>query len=271
VAAAGRRGVATNSVGADGKWGRKDGLEFGLRAYARTTGRTVPRPETVAAVEPQVRAVVDAFAARGVVCIVKPANQARGNGIRILTPGTTWETTSDGDVVVQQLLDDPLLVSGHKADLRCYALVDGTRRDTSRRVGPIFVRLAPEPYRRAVAAAEITNTSYRRRTGLPPAIYPLDAVTPLAPAARRALAARVERLVDEVLDARFAVAAPDDGGHRVLLWGLDILPTAGGDVSLLEVNVHPQLFRGVRRCDVLVEQMLATTYAAALRRAVDAR
>jgi hypothetical protein len=55
--------------------------------------------------------------------------------------------------------------------------------------------------------------------------------------------------------------------NRVLLWGVDVVASQtnrGIELYLLEVNVHPQLFRGCQICDRLVEDMLYDDYLPAL-------
>jgi hypothetical protein len=263
VADAARSGLATNAAGADARWGRKDELELLLRAYERATGRAVRRPETIVAAGPQIPAVVASFAARGLECIVKPANRSRGEGHAIVPAGASPVPAVRGGAVVQRLATAPLLIAGHKADLRCYALVDCGRPERSRRVGPAIVRLAPAPYIRGRADAEITNGAWRRRLGLPPATFLLERAPGIDEALVRRLAAGLDALTGDLLDAHRWWAG-ERGGRRVLLWGLDVLATPGGELSLLEINVHPRLFRGEPHCDAAVAEMLRTVYLPAL-------
>ena len=270
-----RRGIVTNAQGFDGRWGRKDQLEFALRSHTRSTGRKVPRPETFVVLEPQIPNVLKSFAGRGLDCVIKPANRARGEGVQIMRPSTPWEPSSNkGNFIIQELVQEPLLVNGHKADLRCYILIDTGRKGASRRLSPVFVRLASVPYMRGKEVAEITNTSYRRQLGLPPAIYPLEQMDVIPEVTRKAVLAGLDKLTKELIEARFwwaeSLAIQDTGypeSRRVIVWGLDVIASqtsAGIQLYLLEVNVYPQLFRGSHICDRAVEDMLRYSYLPAL-------
>jgi hypothetical protein len=273
--AASARGVTTNAAGVSGRWGRKDELEFALRAYTRHTGRRVSRPETYVVPERAVAGLLRRLAIDGRTWIVKPANRSRGQGIVCIKNADAWEAPGGGgDFVVQRLAERPVLTAGHKVDLRAYLLVDVGAPERSRRLTPVFVRLASAPYVAAEPQAEITNTSYRRRLGLPPAILPLDEVVALDPEVRKKLVSQLDALTAELLRAhawwwdRHRPAREKTYGRRVLLWGIDVLPVWIGEelaALLLEVNVHPQLFRGVNRCDEAVERMLRVEYLPALR------
>jgi hypothetical protein len=257
---AARRGAATNAPGVDGRFGRKDQLEFALRLYTRATGRRVARPETYAVPASQLDVVVASFAAQGAACVVKPANGARGEGIAVVEAGSAAPAIAAGDVVVQELVEEPLMVDGCKADLRCYVLINSARPVASRRVGPVLARLAPAPYVPGLPEAEIANTAHRRRLGLPPAIHPLDELRAVPAALQRTLIAELDDLIAELLAAHAWWAGEHGDGQppRVLLWGLDVAVTLRGGprVLLLEVNPHCQLFRGVAACDALVAEML---------------
>lgn len=257
---AGRRGVVTNTPGFEGRLGRKDQLEYSLRAYRRETGRTILRPETVAALGAQVSCVRDSFHRRGKKCLLKPANRSRGEGILILP--SVVDIEPEAAVVIQELIQNPLIVKGRKADLRCYVLVDTADGAACRRVGPVFLRLAARPYRAGQEAAEITNTSYRRRHGWPSAIFPLKQVIGMG--SRQTILSQLNALVEELLRFRFWLARErNESARRVLLWGVDVLPAWVGKelkLFLLEVNVHPQLFRGDALCDGLTEKMVMEDY-----------
>jgi len=272
---ASRRGVITNAPGTDGRWGRKDQLEFLLRAYTRASGEIVRRPETYVIDSCQVGDVLHSFSARGLDCIVKPANRARAEGIHIVAAGDAADFAPEGgDLVVQELVPSPLTVNGHKSDLRCYMMIDTAASESCRLLAPIFVRLASAPYSRGQQEAEITNTSYRWRRGLPPAIYPLERMALIPEDSRLVIRDTLGRLAASLLRARhWAASLHDRGGKaakvraRLLLWGLDVAAArtpSGLQLLLLEINPSPQLFRGAQLCDQAVESILANEYLPAL-------
>ena len=268
VAAASRMGVATNAAGADAYLGRKDEMETVLRAYARATGQRVPRPQTHVVAGEQVPAVLGNFHSSGRAGIVKPARGARAEGTRVATAGdpvAAWP--GDEDFVVQELIPDPLLVNGHKCDLRVYLTVCAEGRKRSYRLGPVYVRVAPVPYVHGSLEAEITNSALRCRLGLPMAIGPLNTVDGLSDATRRVIGDRLRELLADLQSAHewwigsmesWCPSPP--GSRRVLIWGLDVAPHAAPELqlSLLEINVYPVLFCGPGDCERKTEQWLAT-------------
>lgn len=254
-----RRGVVTNAPGAFGALGCKDLLEYALCAHGRLTGHSVPRPETYVLPGALASLAVASLHRRGLPAIIKPANGARAEGVEVLPPGAAAAPRrTDETVVVQALAREPLLVTGRKADLRVYCVVTPGRARAARRIGPTLVRVAPAPYRCGAMTAEVTNTSYRRRLGLPPAIHPMEAIPELAPI-RGATLGLIETLVDDV----GSLCRPDGGRPRAMLWGLDVLPHFDSgrlELLLLEINVYPLLFRGDPLCDDLVRAMLGREY-----------
>jgi len=279
---AGRCGIVTNAVGHDTAWGRKDHLEFILRAHARFTGTPVPRPETYVVLPHQLPAILADFARRDRTCIIKPANGARGDGLRIVRPHTSDTgnavptihddtTATDDCLVVQELVEAPLTLGGHKIDFRCYVLIDTADASASHWCAPLFARIAGLPYARGVADAEITNCAYRARAGLAEGMFPLEHLDGLPAATHAALLAGVDAVVSAVIAARFLRArafAPAGEPRRVLLWGLDLIATethSGLAVRLLEVNVHPHLIIDSPTCDPAVERILGQIYAPLLR------
>lgn len=278
---AAHRGIVSNAMDHDTAWGRKDQLEFTLRAHTRFTGKPVPRPETYVASPHQLPVILADFARRGLTCIVKPANGARGDGLHIVRPhrGDSLPTMNDGDgdgygddcLVVQELVEAPLTLRGRKVDFRCYLLIDTANRPSSRWCPPLFARIAGLPYTRGLADAEITNCAYRARAGLAEGMFPLEHLDGLPVTTRAALLEGVDALMDAVIAARFLRAqalAPAGEPRRVLLWGLDLIATdVNGEIAvqLLEINVYPHLLIGSDTCDPAVECILGQTYARLLR------
>ncbi len=266
LSALAQRGMPTNGSGLVGRLGRKDQLEHALRWYEAATGRRIARPQTHVCTGAGLTATLASFGDRD--CIVKPANSRGGRGIHLMAAGSVADDGFDRDAqfVVQELIRDPLVLDGSKTDLRCYLLVVPRDRARSRRVGPIFARSSAAPYERLVPEAEITNTSLRRRLGLAPSIQPLETALGRDPAFHAALLGAVEDICASLLDFvvawrdAHAAAAP---GAQVMLWGLDLLvsgPPAAAEVSLLEINIYPQLHRSDLVCDTLVDEMLLTDY-----------
>ena len=261
-----QRGLPTNGSGLLGRLGRKDQLEYALRWYEATTGRRIPRPETRPCPGAGLTATLASFGDRD--CIVKPANSRGGRGIRIMAAGSVADDgyTPDAQYVVQELVRDPLVLSGLKTDLRCYLLVVPRDRSRARRVGPVFARASAAPFERLVPEAEITNTSLRRRLGLAPSIQPLEMALAHDPAFLAALSSAVEQACASLLD--FALAwrnahAATRPAAQVMLWGLDLLVSGSPlapEVGLLEINVYPQLHRSDLVCDALVDEMLLADY-----------
>jgi Tubulin-tyrosine ligase family len=270
---ASRRGVVTNAPGPLGRWGRKDQLEYALRWYSRVAGRRIPRPETHPIVGAQLASVLASFAGRGLDCILKPANGARGEGVRFVAAnGAAPPVPETEPLIAQELVGRPLLLDGFKTDLRAYLLVDGADRACSGRAGPVLVRVAGARYERLCEASEITNTSYRRRAGMQPGILPLAHVDAIGADRKRAILDEIEALATDLLDAVFRWKELRDwrgnrSASRLLVWGLDVIVTEGEHpCRLLEVNVYPQLYRGEAVCDGLVDELLLREYWPALER-----
>ena len=268
---ASRRGLVTNAIGPDKRWGPKHLQESKLRRYEAATGRRVPRPSTYVGTPSQLPRFISLLARRTDMCIIKPAFGARGRGIEIVgTDNSAW-TIAEEYIVLQDLLSDPLLIDGHKADLRCYLLIDVDNVTTSGRLGPILVRRAPAAYRRGMVAAEVTNTAYRVRRGMPPDILPLDQVLSIDDRLRDAIVSRLEVLLRELTQIYFWDArhsrkgmTPQRVPNRVILFGVDVLVTVSGSgrpaLYFLEVNPLPIFYRGSIPCDIAIDEMLAGQY-----------
>jgi hypothetical protein len=277
--AAARRGVMTNASGPEGAWWRKDRLELALRWWTRQTGRVVMRPETAVVSARYVPITLDAFARRDWTAIVKPAAGARAEGVHIIRPGEqaprVWP---HGTYIVQRLVAAPYLADGRKVDLRAYILVDSAHRSRSRLLPLILVRRAPLDWVHGAEVAEITNSSFKERLGLPPQIYPLELCPGVSEPLRAEIVRSVDRLSDELVDALFAWrgGSRHNAPHtrRALIWGIDILlqhGASGVEPTLLEVNVYPQMFRGDPVCDRAVEDLFGNELVPALRNRGSAR
>jgi hypothetical protein len=273
---ASRRGLVTNAIGPDRRWGPKHYQEFKLRRYEAATGRVVPRPNTHVATSLQVPRLISRFAGRTDLCVIKPAFGDRGHGIEIVSPDDppAW-TIAEDCVVLQDLLSDPLLIDGHKADLRCYLLIDVDNVTASGRRGPILVRRAPAVYERGMVTAEVTNTAHRLRRGMPPDILPLEEAVLIDERLRDAIVSQLEVLLHELTQVYFWDArcldestTPQRVPNRVILFGVDVLVTISGSghpsLYFLEVNPFPGFYRGSIPCDIAIDEMLAREYLPAL-------
>jgi hypothetical protein len=274
---ASRRGVVTNALGDDRRWGLKHQQELNLRRYENATGQIIARPHTLIARPHEVMGAVASFADRGETCVVKPTLGEGGEGLRVVRPGEPFHPSDVATVVVQRLVPDPLLVKGHKADIRCYLLIDVDEPRRSGRVGPVFLRRAAVPYVAGHPSAEITNTSYRYRHGLAPDMFPLDQAPGISPGLHGEILGRLEALATSVVDAYFWSAANDVAAgrvsgpvpNRVILFGVDVLvsgPPSSPELRFLEVNPFPSLYRGLQPCDVAVDDMISRQYLPALLR-----
>jgi len=243
---AARRGQITNATGNDGNFGIKTELAGILDEFEKATGCCVPRPRTW-----NVRgSAPDEIGAAASPCarfIFKPANNARGLGIRIDTDfGGGGGCDGGGTWIKQELLADPLLVGSFKADIRAYVVIDTSSRENCAIPREMLVRLAAYPYRRGELYAELTNSSVRQRLGLPQSTTLLDATDVIPPLVRRRIAAQVKNIGEKFLDSYFWYAETQPVcGPRVLLWGLDFFiagPASDYAATLLEVNAYPSLF-----------------------------
>lgn len=275
--AASSRGVATNALGWARNWGAKDQHEFKLRRYELATGRIVNRPKTHVARPHELRAVLAAFAKRGEVCLVKPVFGEGGRDFRVVYPGGIFTDQLGSPVVVQRLMPDPFLVAGHKADIRCYLLID-IGGGTSKRLSPIFVRRAAMPYVPASLPAEITNTAYRSMQGLPPDIHPLGLIHDMSANLRAEIIGELNSLMDAFIGAYVWDAARNttneitwrEPSNRIFLFGIDVFvsnPRNRPRLFFLETNPFPALFRDAAECDHAVEMMLSQEYLPALQAA----
>jgi hypothetical protein len=272
-----RRGLMTNALGKSRGWGPKHQQEWKLRRYEMATGSSVIRPETYVAQPWELARVLSIFAAQSETCLIKPALGEGGEGLHIVHPGETFPRL-DYLVVVQRLVPDPLLVDGNKADLRWYLLIDVNDRQLSKRLRPVFVRRASIPYLAETEEAEITNTAYRVRQGLSPDMRPLAPMPGISQSVCDEITSQLDSLAHNLLDAFFWDLTHSSGDttvpNRMIIFGIDALVAVpqrlGPRVYFLETNPFPAFFRGLRDCDLAVEEMLSTEYLPALiKKSVD--
>lgn len=262
---ASRRGVVTNALGSSRSWGPKHHQELKLRRYESATGQIISRPKTYVARPHEVRAVLHIFAEHGEVCLVKPAFGAGGRGIHIVRPGESVPQFED-TVVVQPLIPDPLLVEGHKADIRFCLLIDVGDVRASRRLSPVFLRRAAMPYVPNDLTAEITNNAYRLRHGFPPDVRPLSNVTGISHDLQTEIINQLDSLAQLLIGAYFWNAGQDSTeqvANRVLLFGIDVLVASLATTPrlyFLETNPYPAYFPNLPDCDHEVEEMLSREY-----------
>ena len=79
------------------------------------------------------------------VWIVKPSSSSRGRGIYLLSDLKDIPK-EEGDFVVSKYLSNPLLINGHKFDLRVYVLITSVDPLKVYVFNEGLVRFASEPY-----------------------------------------------------------------------------------------------------------------------------
>jgi len=231
-----------------GKWH----CEEALRA-AEAAGPRVARPRTYL-----VRRCALATELEGVGAtrrlIFKPSMGSMCRGIRLSEPATFTKIAAQLQharwrrYVVQDLVDTPLLLDGHKFDIRLYVLVtsfhplrmhvyhEGVARFAARALAPL------QPVDRL---SQLTGASFRKRLKLPVENAPLSDVLPRLAAGGLSTEnfwPTVERTLHDVF-AGLAARLPACGGH-FYLGGIDLLPQLrNGELELLflETNYTPQL------------------------------
>jgi hypothetical protein len=263
-------GLVTNALGSSRSWGPKHIQELKLRRYESATGQLIVRPRTLIARPFELRAVLSRFSSRGKACLIKPAFGEGGRGFQIVRPGDAVPQC-ENTVVVQQLIADPLLIEGHKADIRFYLLIDVNDERSSGRVGPVFLRRAAIPYIPQSLPAEITNTAYRLSRGLPPDMRILAEAPCVSPDLRNKIASELDSLARLLVDAWFRDAEANGNlvPNRVILFGIDALvasPLRSPRLYFLEWNPFPGLYRDLRNCDAAVDEMISRDYLPFLAR-----
>jgi tubulin-tyrosine ligase family protein len=273
--AASRRGVATTAGEMDWRWGAKHLLERMLRADQRRGGRCVRRPETHLATEAVVPVALSRFARRGLGCIVKPSLTDQGRGLQVIRPeaaGAWAPLTASRWYAVQALVENPLLLDGHKADIRCHVIVDPDDRSGSRLVDPVLIRRAGVPYVPALGETEIANLEYQHREGHPAEIRPIREWEGLSRRTRTEVLDSLTEMVDALLDAhrrwRDRVVTPARRvRRRLVLWGIDAVAAqtdAGVKVYLIEINDRAQLVRASDTTNRAMAGMLERDFLPAL-------
>lgn len=175
--------------------------------------------------------------------------------------------------MVQELLSDPLLVNGRKADVRCHLLIDCKRREASSWVPPIILQIAGCPYVRGTLDPENANPWYQRRRGYQPEVMPLPDASLLSARLRDDIQGAVRLLSEQLIDTYLAMApsiADDrDIPRRVFLWGFDAaLATPHGELRayLLDNTTRPQLYWDQPACDQEMATLIGHHLDAMLRR-----
>ena len=269
---ASRRGVVTNANADYESWDAKDGLEITLRRYEQASGQVIPRPLTYCVSAPQLPIIMQELSDKGILGIVKQAKGSLGRGLRIVSPGVSpGRRLPSGRYVVQELVTDPLLVDGRKADLRCHLLIDPESRQASRWVPPILLQVAGCPYAPGSLDAENANPLYQRRRGYDPLVVPLPEAAVLSARLRNDIQAAVQMLSEQLIDAYFRLAT-DIGDDRVprrrtFLWGFDVAVAAPHHqvrVYLLDNSTRPQLYWGQAACDQAMAALIRQHHLDAL-------
>jgi Tubulin-tyrosine ligase family len=190
--------------------------------------------------------------------IIKPDLGAQGYGI-------TFASSVDDvpevrcDSVVQEVVEDPVTLDGHKIDARSYVVVRTGSRSPFTMLPLIVIRRTIAPYQRGNPDAEISNLSYARRKGSTLQAIPLDEVEP--PAMR----AEIRRSIEATLGDLFVMMsqfATEPG--MVGLWAVDLAlkqDRGGMEALVLEVNTAPEIYRGHVALDAATDAMLADRVA----------
>ena len=97
-------------------------------------------------------------------------------------------------------------------------------------------------------------------------IAPLEDCEDFSEDIKLQISQNIDYLTNQLLKAQHwyrSKLSNQQGAPRILLWGVDaIAQFKNGKINMwfLEINVHPQLFRKNDRCNLLVDDMLATEY-----------
>jgi hypothetical protein len=101
------------------------------------------------------------------IWIVKPAAASRGKGIFILNDLKDLPK-EEGEFVVSKYISNPLLISGHKFDLRVYVLITSVDPLKIYVFNEGLVRFASEPYNQdyinAGKFSHLTNYSINKKS-----------------------------------------------------------------------------------------------------------
>ena len=195
---------------------------------------------------------------------MKQARRHQSLGVAIVT--TSRPAPVPAGSVVQRLLPDPLLLDGHKFDLRLHVVVVPESRERSHALDATLVRIAARRFQPGLVEAELTPNVVRLRLGLPPGIFDLGRA-PVPPALAATIGRRAVALGERFLDAYFDWLENDERSdppparpNRAFLLGLDALvrgTEADPRLLLLEANPHPFVWRHFEPCDSGVERALS--------------
>jgi hypothetical protein len=247
------------------RFGVKSTLEQRCATYEQRTGRHVARPRTwivppgeVIATQQRLTAEVSKWPV-----IVKPSNSSRARGIEIISKPEELRSAPETRVV-QELVPRPILVDGHKVDVRAHVLLWKGSAFNYAIPSLVLLRAATECYSQGVMASEICNISYTRRLG-----GRVWATTLAAMVGSQRIWRNVMPSIEETLDSFMnvvAMQAPEQPFFGI--WGIDLALTAdGGSVQalLLEVNPAPEIYREHKEIDRSMDRMLATEVAPRLK------
>ena len=222
--------------------------------------RLEPGPTARAAAAKRAEEATPAQAPGRNMWIVKPVSESRGRGIFITDDlcevRAALASAPAGNLyVAQRYVDRPLLLHGHKFDLRIFALVTS--------IDPLVAYLHDEGFARVCGvpyapwgwddlSAHLTNTEIQRRAVLPQAIraasslpggskLALSDMWKLLPPAlhRDAVWRRVQCAVAGALVACANHVSHNPGSFELL--GVDVMLDEDGAVHLLEINTSPSM------------------------------
>lgn len=213
--------------------------------------------------------------------IVKPVGLSRGRGISLVAD--IEDVTYAEPVVVQEYLSRPLLLEGHKFDLRLYVLVTSFSPLEAFIYRRGFARLATRPFslnKTSDKFVHLTNASVQKRAACGGAVYPLRfASVDEAGGTKCSLEYVWQRLretskadldVDQIwrdicmLVLKSLVCVEDDIPHQpnsFEVFGYDVLIDADLRPWLLEVNASPSMARESNLDCVIKEAMIRDTVA----------
>ena len=252
----GERGIIVNYAPKLCALGDKSILERRCREIEQDTATKIPRPDTwlydcdgsdnLQRPCPELR-------------IIKPANKSRAEGISLIRK---HETIAESlyPCVAQELLENPLLVGGHKIDARAYVFIWNKPRFGFSLSHYVRIRHAGIAYRRGEPLAEICSTSACKRAGISGKVSSLAEVE-LPASEIIAIREQIAYTVSQTMCLAVRIT-PDYPLFTV--WGLDLalcLKDRQATAMLLEVNPFPQFFNGDGCADAQIDDILMAEMA----------